>query len=322
MLDETAIRILGPLDVRHRGQQVQLGVRRQRLVFGVLALWAGQPVQLGRLITAAWSGQDPPATARNAIQICISRLRATLGDLAAIVTVGDGYRLDTDAGIIDLHRFRLHVASARDLDGKGRVAELRHAEGLWRGPVLSGELSDDARQWLCAGLNEERLAVIEDRIDAELHLGLHRQLIGELTDLVRAHPTRERIIGHLMLALYRDGQAARALEVCRETRAMFADELGINPGTLIRDLEVDILRQVPGLLGTVIARPAPAVIPAQLPLDASGFSGRHDQLAVLDALVNPSPSGGARIALITGTAGVGKTALAVHWAHRVREEFS
>ncbi len=309
--------------MRHRDEQVNLGVRRQRLIFGILALWAGQPVQLGRLITAAWSGQEPPATARNAIQICISRLRARLGDIAAIVTVGDGYRLDTDPGFIDLHRFRALAASARDLDGERRVAELRQAEGLWRGPVLSGELSDDARQRLCAGLNEERLAVIEERIDAELHLGRH-QLIGELTDLVRAHPTRERMIGHLMLALYRDGQAARALEVCRETRAMLADELGIDPGTLIRDLEVDILRQAPGLLGTArtpIAVPAPAIVPAQLPLDARGFTGRDDQLAALDALVNPSSPGGARIALIAGTAGVGKTALAVHWAHRVRQAF-
>lgn len=321
MPDETAIRILGPLEVRHRDQPVDLGVRRQRLIFGILVLWAGQPVQIGRLITAAWSGHEPPVTARNAIQICISRLRATLGGVASISTVGDGYRLDADPGVIDLHCFRQHVASARNVDGERRVAELRQAESLWRGPVLSGELPEDVRDWLCAGISEERVAALEERIEAELALGLHHQLIGELTDLVRAHPTRERMIGQLMLALYRDGQAARALQVCRETRALFSQELGIEPGALIRDLEVDILRQAPGLLGTVTAVPAPFPIPAQLPRDERGFTGRDDQIAALDGLVKRDLSRGARIVLIVGTAGVGKTALAVHWAHRVRERF-
>jgi DNA-binding SARP family transcriptional activator/tetratricopeptide (TPR) repeat protein len=324
-VDEPTIRILGPLDVRRDDQPIELGQRRQRLMLGVLALWAGQPVRLGRLAEIAWFGSEPPPSARNGIQVGISRLRTALGTVARITTVGDGYRLDVPRDRVDVFRFRTHVAAARDRAGRARVRALRDAESLWRGPVLAAELPDDARRWLCAGLDEERIAAIEERIAVELDLGHHRELVGELTDLVAATPTRERLVAQLMLALYRDGQAAKALEVGALAKASLAEELGIDAGPEVRGMEVAILRQAPELDAPASRiEVAPTVAPAQLPLDAATFIGRRSELDVLDRMLAPpghAEQATARIAVITGTAGVGKTALAVRWAHDVRERF-
>jgi DNA-binding SARP family transcriptional activator len=324
-VDEPTIRILGPLDVRRDGQPLDLGQRRQRLMLGVLALWAGQPVRLARLTEIAWFGADPPPSARNGLQVGISRLRTALGTVARITTVGDAYRLDVPRDRVDVFRFRTHVAAARDRSGQARARALRDAEGLWRGPVLAAELPDEARQWLCAGLDEERIAAIEERIAVELDLGHHRELVGELTDLVAAMPTRERLVAQLMLALYRDGQAAKALEVGALAKAALADELGIDAGPEVRGMEIAILRQEPELdVPSGRVEVAPVVAPAQLPLDAAAFIGRRAELDALDSMLVPDrqqDQGTARIAVITGTAGVGKTALAVRWAHDVRERF-
>ena len=206
-----------------------------------------------------------------------------------------------------------------------RARALRDAERLWRGPVLAAELPDEARQWLCAGLDEERIAAIEERIAVELDLGHHRELVGELTDLVAAMPTRERLVAQLMLALYRDGQAAKALEVGAFAKAALAEELGIDAGPEVRGMEVAILRQAPELdVPSPRIEVAPIVAPAQLPLDAAAFIGRQAELDALDRMLVPDgqpDQANARIAVITGTAGVGKTALAVRWAHDVRERF-
>jgi DNA-binding SARP family transcriptional activator len=340
-VNEPTIRILGPLAVWRDGRAVDLGQRRQRLMLGILALSAGQPVKVSRLTEIAWFGAAPPPSARNGIQVGMSRLRTALGDTASISTVGNAYRLDIDHDRVDVFRFRALVAAARERRDGARVTALRDAERLWRGPVLAAELPPGVRQWLCAGLNEERVAAIEERVAAELDLGRHRELIGDLTDLVRAMPTRERLVAQLMLALYRDGQTARALEVAANAKRILADDLGIDASREIRELEVAILRQAPDLdieasSVAVAGTAGHAHTPAQLPLDSAGFIGRRAQLDALDAIFcqvstgittrtgNGGPTddvSGTRVAVVTGTAGVGKTTLAVRWAHGVRARF-
>ena len=346
-MDEPTIRILGPLDVRRDGARVDLGQRRQRLMLGLLALWAGQPVGLARLTEIAWFGQEPPPSARNGIQVGMSRLRAALGDAASITTVGDAYRLDVQPERVDVHLFRSRVTLARRQDADTRIAALREADRLWLGPVLAAELTDEARQWFCAGLEEERIAAIVERIAAELELGHHRVLIGELTDLVRVMPTRERLVAQLMLALYRDGQTARALDVAAAAKRVLADELGIDAGPEIRDLELAILRQASELdlptgrhvggradAGDVDARhvdarhvdageraDGPGQSPGDLPGDAAWFTGRRAELDALDVMLGADTGTGPRVAIVTGPGGVGKSALALRWAHRSADRF-
>lgn len=318
MSDEPDIRLLGPVEVWHGADRVDLGGRRERLVLGLLALSVAEPVSASRLGEAVWSPRDPPPTARNAIQVSVSRLRAALGLLVPIVRVGDAYRLCVDAARIDLHRFRSAVITARALEDAARAASLQEADRLWRGPFLAAELTDEARSGPWAGVDEERVAAIEDRIETELRLGRHREAIVELTDLAAAHHTRERLVRLLMLALYRDDQGARALEVGRRTRARLAEDLGIDPGPGLRDLEVAILRHAPNL--SVPPWPVVGGIPAQLPPVPAGLTGREGEVATLDALV-ARDGAAATLTLVTGTAGVGKTALAVCWAHTARPSF-
>jgi DNA-binding SARP family transcriptional activator/tetratricopeptide (TPR) repeat protein len=311
---EPAFRILGPLQARPDGNSVDLGIRRNRLILGVLLLRAGHPVGIGRLTELIWTDEAPPPSSRNAIQISISRLRSALSGSARIETVGDAYRLDVDHSLIDVFRFRALVAAASAQEAEARAVTLRAAEALWRGPLLANEIDDAGRHLLGGGLDEERTAAIEERIAAELDLGQHRRLIAELTDRVRANPTRERLVHQLMLALYRDGQGAAALDTFEQARTLLAERLGIDPGPELRELAVAILRQASHL-----DPPAPIRSkPAQLPLDAYGFTGRTAELAALDAILQRVPAEqptALRVAVLSGTAGVGKTALAVHWAH-------
>jgi DNA-binding SARP family transcriptional activator len=312
---EPAFRILGPLQARSDGVALDLGIRRNRLILGVLLLRAGRPVSIGRLTELIWINEAPPPSSRNAIQISISRLRAALGDAARIETVGEAYRIDVDHHAIDVFRFRALVAAADGQDATARAETLREAESLWRGPLLASEIDDAGRHLLGGGLDAEHAAATEGRIAAELDLGRHRQLIAELTDRVRANPTRERLVHQLMLALYRDGQGAAALDTFEQARTLLADRLGIDPGPELRDLAVAILRQASHLdPPPTTSRPTPA----QLPLDAYGFTGRTAELDALDAVLRRAPADqptALRVAILSGTAGVGKTSLAVHWAH-------
>jgi DNA-binding SARP family transcriptional activator/tetratricopeptide (TPR) repeat protein len=363
-VEDPTIRILGPLDVHRDGRTLDLGQRRQRLMLGVLAMWAGEPIPLERLTEIAWYGGAPPPSARNGIHVGMSRLRAALRGTASVSTVGDGYRLDIPRDRVDLFRFRHLVATARERPADARVRMLRDADRLWRGPVLAAELPAESRHRLCSGIDEERIAAIEERVAADLSLGRHRELIAELADLVAAMPRRERLVAELMLALYRDGQAARALDVGAQAKAALAEDLGIDAGPQIRDMELAILRQAPNLdqpQPAIAAAGSPfggspyggspaaesatadAVVPAQLPSDTAGFIGRRSELRALDGLLGqsrepPSPIPDAltvpndpvvyegrepapAIAVVSGTAGVGKTALVVRWAHAVRERF-
>jgi DNA-binding SARP family transcriptional activator/tetratricopeptide (TPR) repeat protein len=327
--------VLGPLKVIDGDRQVVLTGRR-RTVLAVLLANAGQVVSLEYLVDAVWDG-GPPATARRQIQNDISALRRVLSGggarATAVVSDGHGYRLLPRPGELDVQVFADRVSEALELAGRGEyvaaAAGLRVALGLWRGPALLG-LSGRAIEAAAVRLDEQRLAAAEDCFDLELGLGKQRELVGELAELVAAHPLRERLVGQLMRALHGSGRQSEALAAYDRLRTQLADELGLEPGSPLQQLHVAILRNDPAIdppaeasaaAGGSGAAPAP---PAQLPADVPGFTGRADHLRRLDELI-PERAGRAAnavvITAIAGTAGIGKTALAVHWGHRVRGHF-
>jgi DNA-binding SARP family transcriptional activator/Tfp pilus assembly protein PilF len=330
------LRLLGPVEAWAGGQRIELGPRQQRLVLAILALDVNRLVPVDRLVELIWPVR-PPRTALHAVHVLVSGLRAALAraaahtaDDAAVELVGDGssYGLRAEPHCVDAHRFRHLVGQARTIDrGPERVARLDEALALWVGPALAGTATPEVRDRLCRGLEEARLAAIEDRLDARLGLSAHREVLDELTGLVAAFPLRERLVGLLMVALYRCGRAGEALEVYRQTRQRLADGLGLDPGADLRDLELAILRLDPALDAPLApaggAAPGtaagPEPVPRSLPRDVAAFTGRDDCLERLDSLL---PAGGAApVVAITGLAGTGKTAIAVHWAYRVADRF-
>lgn len=322
--------ILGPLTVIRADRTIRLVGRRQRTLLAVLLANAGHVVPVEYLVDAVWHG-DPPATARRQILNEISALRRALSgagapDVTPIVSEGRGYRISPRPGELDAQVFAQLVAEALDLarrDAPTAAGKLRSALGLWRGPALLG-VAGRAVEAAAARLDEQRLAAVEECIDLEMGLGRHRELVGELAELVTAHPLRERLVGQLMLALHRCGRQSEALEAYGRLRTRLSDELGLSPGAALRELHVAILRDDPAVQPAAGPPPAEATAaeaPAQLPADVPVFTGRRAYLERLDALL---PAGTARamvIATIAGMAGVGKTALAVHWGHRVRARF-
>jgi DNA-binding SARP family transcriptional activator/tetratricopeptide (TPR) repeat protein len=316
-----ALRLLGPVEAWSGDRKIELGARKQRLVLAVLALEVNRPVEVARLVDLVWPSR-PPRTATHAIRVCVSALRSAFHDEPGteIRLQGSGYALLTDPMNIDVHRFWSLLAQARETGGDAsRVAILDRALGLWSAPALAGDAPPETQQRLCVGLEDARLSALEDRLDAELRLGRHHVLIGELAGLVTANPLRERLAGQLMLALYRDGRSPDALNAFRNYREHLAEELGLDPSAALRQLELAILRDDEAALAPPPAAPD-GPVPAQLPPAVAGFAGRAEALQELDALLAGGGPGGA-IVVIAGTAGVGKTALAVHWAHRHREAF-
>ncbi|GIE99865.1 AfsR/SARP family transcriptional regulator [Paractinoplanes rishiriensis] len=319
--------ILGPVKVVDGGRTVVLAGRR-RTILGVLLANAGQVVSLDDLVDAIWD-DDPPATARRQIQNDVSTLRRMLSDGTAretIVTDGPGYRTRTCSGELDAQVFAELAAEGVDLARRGEPAaaagKLHSALRLWRGPALLG-LSGRAVEAVAVRLEEQRLAVTEDCLDLELGLGGHRQVVGELAELVAAHPLRERLVGQLMLALHGSGRQSDALAAYERLRAQLADEMGLDPGAALQQLHTAILRYDRAFAPWAASTVAPA-IPAQLPTDVPGFTGRNDHLRCLDDLLAERAGRSANavpVAAITGPGGVGKTALAVHWGHRVRDQF-
>jgi DNA-binding SARP family transcriptional activator/DNA-binding beta-propeller fold protein YncE len=242
------VRILGPLEVSDDGHVVALGAGRQRALLAVLALRRGEVVATDRLLDELWGGSAPP-TAPKALQNLVSQLRRTLG-ATAIETVPPGYRLALAEDDLDARRFeRLAAEGRRVLDDDPRAAGhvLREALGLWRGAALADFAYEDFAQTEIARLEEIRLGAIEDRIDADLAIDRVAELVAELEPLVSSHPLRERLRGQLMLALYRSGRQAEALDVYREGRAALREELGLEPGAALREIEQAILKQDPAL---------------------------------------------------------------------------
>ena len=234
-------RILGPLEVSDETGPLLLGGQKQRAVLALLLLDPGRVVSVDRLVDALW-GEQPPRTATTSLQNFISQLRKTLG-ADVLETKPPGYRLRIRPGELDLDRFRVSVESARDAPPAARAEKLRHALALWRGPPLADLAYEAFAQPHIAHLEELRLATIEERVDAELALGLHAELVGELEGLVEEFPMRERLRGQYMLALYRAGRQAEALEAYQDGRRMLVDQLGIEPSRDLQQLHGAILRQ-------------------------------------------------------------------------------
>jgi DNA-binding SARP family transcriptional activator len=238
-------RVLGPLEVWDGDRQLDLVGSKRRAVLAFLLLHANEVVSADRLIDQLW-GEKAPRNAAGALQTHVSRLRKKLGP-EVVATRAWGYVLRTEPGAIDLERFQRLVAEAENLPARERAENLREALALWRGGPLEDLAFEPALAKDIARLEELRLAVLENRIDADLEAGNHNGIIGELETLIAENPLRERLRGQLILALYRSGRQAEALEVYRETRRVLADELGLDPSPELRELERAILQQDPAL---------------------------------------------------------------------------
>ncbi|MCF6474912.1 AfsR/SARP family transcriptional regulator, partial [Nonomuraea sp. MG754425] len=239
-------RVLGALEVGADGRLLDLGGSRQQIVLAVLVLNANHSVSQDRLVEAIYD-EDPPATSRAQVQICISGLRrlfAAHGHPEMIVTTRQGYMLRVPADAIDLRRFESLVGRARKARDDGRhreaVQHYRDALSLWRGPAFEG-IESRSVQALAGWAAEQRITANEDCIQRELELGRHQELVGELTRLVREHSLREGFAAQLMTALYRSGRQAEALRVYREARRVMIEELGIEPNERLQQLEAAIL---------------------------------------------------------------------------------
>lgn len=308
--------LLGPVEVRVGDRRLDIGPPKQRLVLAVLLLAANRPVPIERLVDLSWP-DSPPPTARTAIHGRISKLRALLaGDPdTTLLSEGSGYRLRVDADLVDAHRFTALVKQARAAASDALAVPLyAQALELWQGRPLDGTASEDVRRQLCGNLEEARQLALDDHTDARLRLGRHRELVDELTLRLATDPVRERTAGQLALALYRCDQTGPALDVCRRTRQCLQDELGIDPGPALAGMETAILRNDPSL-----AMPAPpaVTVPAHLPSNVAGFVGRATEVRWLTDLLSGNTLGTAVVAVVSGQAGAGKSALAVHCGHRV-----
>jgi DNA-binding SARP family transcriptional activator len=247
-------RILGPIEVLDRGAGLPLGGRNQRALLALLLLHADEVVPTDRMIEAVW-GERPPRTALTSLQNSVSQLRKLLGP-ERIVTKPPGYALRLRDDLVDVDRVRELVDDARAAEPGRRASLLLEAESLWRGPSLADFTYDGFAQTAIAQLEELRLGVIEERIDAEIELGRHAELLGELEARVAEHPLRERLRAQLMLALYRSGRQSDALHAYQEARRVLLEELGIDPGPALQRLHGAILRQDRSL-SPIAARPGP-----------------------------------------------------------------
>jgi DNA-binding SARP family transcriptional activator/tetratricopeptide (TPR) repeat protein len=307
---------------------------KQRAVLAALLLNAGRVVSVEELAEALW-GPGPPPSARVTVQNYVKRLRRALGDTSGtrIATRPGGYVIGVGVGELDVARFEELLGDARAAAREGSwetaAGHARAALALWRGDPLA----DVGLELLAARevprLAELRLQALEAGIEADLHLGRHADVIAELQQLTRSHPLRERLHALQMLALYRDDRQGDALAAYRLGRRILVEELGVEPGPELRRLYQQILRADPALILTDPATPAVAGVragplPRQLPATVAGFTGRAAELAALTQILDDAGAGARGtvvISAIGGTAGVGKTALALHWAHQVADRF-
>ncbi|MBV2355019.1 tetratricopeptide repeat protein [Streptomyces sp. J2-1] len=333
--------ILGSLEGWHGEYRLRLGSPTQERVLVTLLLEPGRMVPVPRLVEAAWDG-EPPQTAGHQIRKAVAALRTRIpGGSALILTDGAGYRAVLTEDQLDLHTFTRRAAEARLAVAAGRLAEAAGHLGacleLWRGPVMAGA-GGSVITAASAALEERHMAVAEQFFELQLELGQSTELIGPLRALVTAHPLRETLRGRLMLALYRGGRQAEALEEFGRVRELLVEELGIDPGAELTRLYEAILRDSPEVAPRVpqsVADRAALLVPAPpgrpsaaepapctLPYDLPDFTGRDEELRRL-LEVGRSPAGGTtRIVGVDGMGGSGKTALAVHAAHQLAADYA
>ncbi|GIH96701.1 BTAD domain-containing putative transcriptional regulator [Planobispora siamensis] len=353
-------RLLGPVEVWHGERRLSLGGPKPRTLLAALLLDSGRVVSSERLVDVLW-GEEPPASAPALVQTYVYGLRRRLAEAGrenVIETRPPGYLIRLGPGELDVETFERRVAAGRRHAAEGAhaaaVRELEAALGLWRGTALGGV--DHALRGEAERLEETRLSVLEERVEAELALGRESEAVGELTELVRRHPTRERLRAQLMKALYRLGRQTDAMDVYHRGRRALAEELGVDPGVELRRLYEAMVRADPALIPVPSRIPAPSPVPApqpdepapasmpspsmpspsmpsaaapsttpvavpdgvpgHLPRGVADFTGRDKQLAELTAVLT-SPSEAVPVCVISGKGGVGKSALAVRAAHEV-----
>lgn len=281
--------ILGPLEIRDGDTNVELRGGQQRKLLAILLLHCGEAVSSERLIEELWDGK-PPETAAKALQGYVSSLRKQLGP-ETVETVGAAYRL-VEAKETDVRRFEELLAEARPLERAPAAAKLREALALWRGPALADFAYDDFARNEIDRLEELRLGAIERRIDLELALGHHDDLVPELEALVHTYPLRERLRGHLMVALYRSGRQAEALDAYRDARTALRDELGLEPSEELQALQRSILDHDPSL-----AAPPRVELPGA-PRESRPLEGRKLRRPLLAVALGLAILGGVAAALV------------------------
>ncbi|MGH3403211.1 MAG: BTAD domain-containing putative transcriptional regulator, partial [Streptosporangiaceae bacterium] len=338
MPGETEYCLLGPLVVRRAGAVVPVPSGKQRALLAALLLRAGQRVDISELIEALW-GSKPPPSARASLQNYVRRLRKALvnGDGPTVVTQPGGYLIRVGPRELDVERFESLLAAGWGAARAGAwaeaAAELGAGLALWRGEPLADVPSDALATREVPRLAELRLLAAEARIDADIHLGRHAEVIAELRQLTAAHPLRERLRVLLMTALYRDGQQAGALAAYHDARSVLVGELGVEPGPALRRVQQQVLAGGPVLAGETRQPPAgpeagplsPPVpgVRCSLPPDTAAFTGRDGELGRITAAVASAARNGGVVAIraIDGMPGAGKTALAVHAAYLLRHRF-
>jgi DNA-binding SARP family transcriptional activator/tetratricopeptide (TPR) repeat protein len=341
--------LLGTLVVRDGTRDVPVSAPRQRVLLAALLLEAGRVVSLDALAEVLWDGRRP-AGARGALHSAVQRLRSTLGPSGAslVETRPPGYLMRLDDGEFDVREFSALAARGQAAAGAGSWALaaglLREALGLWRGEPLADVPSQLLRDREAPAIKDQRLQALVTRIDVDLHLGRQAEVLPELRQLVTAHPLQEQFHAQLMLSLYRGGRQADALAAYQDVRRVLAGELGIDPGPELRLLHQRILAADSELLLAAGSEPSgPAsttlspsalsrsdrgagqasVVPRQLPTATRHFTGRAEALKALTAMAAEAAdkSHATVISVIDGTAGIGKTTLALHFAHKVAEQF-
>ncbi len=304
-------RLFGGVEAHRGGRRVDVGHARQQCVLAVLLVEANNAVSVDELIDRVWAGESP-TRAKESLHTYLARLRRVLPDVP-ITRHGASYLLSVDEDRVDLHRFRALAAAARETDD---AAIFEQALALWRGEPLAG-LDVPWAHGVRAIMDKERAAVELDQVDVELRLGRHNEILPTLAARAEQRTLDERLAGQLMLALYRAGRQADALNHYERIRRQLADELGIDPSPDLRELHQRILTGEAATAGAPAPR-ANALVPRQLPAAPRSFTGRLRELDSLTETMNSAAEPGATVVIsaIGGTGGIGKTWLALHWAHQ------
>jgi predicted ATPase/DNA-binding SARP family transcriptional activator len=312
------VRVLGQLELVAGDGVVALPAAKQRRLLAALLIHCGETRSADALIDAVW-GESPPVSARKLLQIYVSQLRRALPAGVRIVTRASGYALEFDRALLDAARFERLLAEGRSAlrEGNGALAAslLERALALWRGRAYADFAYEDFARAEVERLEELRLVALEERVAAQLELGRHADVLGEVRSLVSAHPLRERLQGQAMLTLYRCGRQTEALELYAAARARLRDELGLEPGTDLRELQQRILQQDPGL--DMPMRTAQPVL--ALPAAPNALLGRERELEELRTMLARRD---VRLIVLTGAGGSGKTRLALELARQMTASFA